>query len=307
KPLVDALGSVGVAIRKVSDLLIEMDSSEVKSGDIRVNQEMSSQFVSSLMLMNATGKFHGKIILEGKRTSRGYIDITEKCINDFGLIAEKSENYININGKIVNEEREMEVERDYSSAAYFIVLGLLASTKGIRIVGLRKNSFQPDAAILDILKPYLEVHDSEDGTIEIISRVTEIGAIEMDADQNPDLAPPISVIGIFSESGVIIRDVRRISFKESDRVSGIIKMAQSFGALIETDGSTLKIRKGNTVKNPDLFDFHDHRIIMSAAIAAITSGSNAILMNSKNVGKSYPTFFQDLKSVGVEVEKLAEL
>jgi 3-phosphoshikimate 1-carboxyvinyltransferase len=301
-PLEAALSAAGVKINRISKDEIEIDSSGIQSKDVKINGELSSQFVSSLMLLSAGGVFKGKIIIEGKKTSTGYIDITEKCLTDFGFTVKREKQIISVSGSPHKGQIEVMVEADYSSAAYFIILGLLSSKEGIRLSGLSANSLQPDSAILNILKPYVKTFYTDNAGLEIECRQSHLDSIELDADQNPDLAPIMSVIGIFSENGIIIRNIGRLSFKESDRASSIIKLAEEFGASVIKDGTTLIIKKGKEIKHPLLVDFRDHRMIMAAAVAIVISGSDTSLCNTENVNKSYADFFKDLHSLGVSIE-----
>jgi 3-phosphoshikimate 1-carboxyvinyltransferase len=301
-PLESALTAAGVKIKRISKNEIEVDSSHIQSMDMKINGGLSSQFVSSLMLLFAGGLLEGKIIIEGKNTSTGYIDITEKCLSDFGFTVTRENQTISVSGTPYKGQIKLMVESDFSSAAYFIVLGLLGSKEGIRVSGLSANSLQPDSAILNILKPYLKTFQREENGLEIECRQSQLGSVELDADQNPDLAPIMSVIGIFSENGIKIRNIGRLSFKESDRASSIIKLAEDFGASIIKDGTTLNIRRGKEIKQPYSFDFKDHRMIMAAAVAIVISGSDTTLCNTENVKKSYADFFNDLQSLGVFME-----
>ena len=301
-PLESALTAAGVKINHISKDEIEIDSSGIQSTDVKINGELSSQFVSSLMLLFAGGFLKGNIIIEGKNTSSGYIDITEKCLLDFGFTVKRENQSISVSGSPYKGHIELRVESDFSSAAYFIVLGVLGSKDGIRLSGLSVNSLQPDSAILRLLKPYLKTFQTDDKGLEIECRQSNIDFIELDADKNPDLAPIMSVIGIFSEKGIKIRNISRLSFKESDRASSIIQLAENFGASIIKDGTTLYIRRGKEIKHPYLLDFKDHRMIMAAAVAIVISGSDTTLCNTENVKKSYAEFFNDLEKLGVYIE-----
>ncbi|EQD63723.1 3-phosphoshikimate 1-carboxyvinyltransferase, partial [mine drainage metagenome] len=143
----------------------------------------------------------------------------------------------NVSGRFHNKQIELVSEGDFSAASFLLVAGLLSSESGITVSGLRRSSVQPDAAILDLL-PCHEMH--ENGESYYISR-KKTQSIIIDANVTPDLAPPIALVGMFSDAGCKILNPGRLRIKESDRYAEIISMARSFGARIDDSGDALSI------------------------------------------------------------------
>ena len=302
EPLLNALSGMRVAASVREDGFISLDASGCEVADVAVDGSLSSQFISSLLLFYAFSGKDSRLSLSGGVVSERYVDITIECLRNFGVDVSGNEGCFSISGGNPLAMGEISVEGDYSSASFFIVLGLLASVKGVTVKGLRKHSLQPDSSILGILsgRTHGIMTEQSDGEISVTSRMSEIERIVVDADSEPDLAPPLSVIGIFSSGGIVIKNCNRLEIKESRRASEIMRLAESFGAEVVKDEDTITIRKGRII-NPGRLSFTDHRMIMSAIIAGVASGFRIEYENIEKINKSYPDFLTHLKSAGAEV------
>lgn len=308
--LLTSLASLGARFDRKDDGFVVMDASDIEVDDIEVDQSRSSQYVSSLLLFMAySGAEEKKLKVKGTKSSEGYVRITESCLRTMGFDVIRDNDTFRIKKTEAEPLRELYVERDYSSAAFFLILGALASDDGISIEGLPDNSLQADAVIVDTLK------NSSDG-ISIVFSESKIIAkaiksyvmhVEVDANITPDLAPPVSVLGIFSKDGVTIRNPGRLTIKETDRYGEIIRLAESFGARIEKGEDYLMIKRGQEILNPGTLSFNDHRMVMSAIVAGLASGFEIEYENVEKINKSYPSFLSDLKKVGATIKTQPEL
>jgi len=302
--LLDALRELGARITVKEDGFINLDASEIEIGDVRVDQTRSSQYVSSLLLFLAFCNNEGKKLeVRGTKSSEGYVDITVSCLKTMGFDVNRENDIFTVARTNAEPVKDLYVERDYSSAAFFLILGALASDEGISIEGLPDNSLQADAVIVDTLKTSSEGISVVFSESKIIARSIKsyVMHVEIDADITPDLAPPVSVLGIFSKDGVTIRNPSRLSIKETDRYSEIIRLAESFGARIEKGEDYLTIRRGQEILNPEKLSFSDHRMVMSAIVAGLASGYEIEYENVERINKSYPSFLNDLKRVGATI------
>ncbi len=278
-----ALEDLGVSFKRMDDGFFTVDGKGSKNIPVTVSGE-SSQFASSLMIYYAA-MGGGRFMIRNPK-SAGYLNITAECLESFGF-------RVYIGDEIIVEERErknaeVNIERDFSSAAFFMVLGSISDRWDISINGLNRNSVQPDSAILSIIGGNLEWNGD---VLNVKYGIDD--EIIVDAGVNPDLCPPLAVAGIFSDSGVIIRNTERLRSKESDRESEIERLAGMFGAHVEISDTYMRIRKGE-LRAPAYTGFTDHRMIMAAVIAGLASGKPVMHMNAENVSKSFPSFFNEI-------------
>lgn len=301
--LVDAYSSLGATFTRNEDGFMEMDASRITPGDVTVDQTASSQYVSSLLMFMAFSEKRGTIRIQGKRSSMAYIGITASCLGDFGFTVSGDESGYSVSGEGRTGMLSLHVERDYSSAAFFMVLGALSSRGGITMLDMPEKSLQGDSSIMEILGGMGSVPASSglEGCVDITSQMMDLKHIEVDAALTPDLAPPLSVIGIFSREGVTIRNAERLSIKESDRYHEIIRLAGAFGADVAEGHGDLVIKRGEAIMNPGELEFTDHRMVMSAIIAGLASGYRIRHGGLECINKSYPSFLQDIGKLGAEV------
>ncbi len=292
--LINALTHTGIKFTKNNLNFFDIDAINSINMPVKIDGSVSSQFVSSLLYYYSF--FENSEFSAENTVSKNYINITIQCLNDFDVSVTENNGKYSLIKKSYNV-KSINLEGDYSSASYFMVLGLF--TGKITIQNLQKNSFQPDRSIVDIIM-------ESAGSIKIFEDYItvypsgNIKKIVLDASISPDLAPIIAVIGIFSENGVDIYNYNRLSMKESDRYNGIISMCRSFGASISINKNYIHINKG-TVKKPISINFDDHRMIMSSIVAALIAGSETEFTSIEKINKSYPEFLNDLQRIGCDI------
>ncbi len=263
-----------------------------------ISGSSSSQFVSSLIMMNALGSGKAEVRTSYGVASAGYIDLTIQALQAFGYTVVRQENLFRIEDMGRPDQVTVRLEGDYSSAAFLLTLGALTSENGIVIDNLPIDSRQPDAVYPAILKKaHAAVRQSERAVIIGKERV---GKVTLDVDANPDLAPPISVLGMFNKEGVVLRNCKILEIKESNRLSAIGDLAQAFGTVAERIGNDL-IMRPSTGKVTSFPEFSDHRMVMALVIASIISGVSLPIKNEGATIKSYGNFLDDLKRLGVSI------
>lgn len=299
--LKEVLTSMGAKIEYKGDGFVLLDARDLTVEDAEIDGSKSSQFVSAMLAFYAFGgEKENSLKVKGDKTSLGYVEITIACLEAMGFRIEREINGFNVLGRDEKPAEEYFIERDFSSAAFFLVLGLLASEQGIKVNDLPAKSQQADSVILDLLRKSstgISITDSPE-RFEVRASKSVIDRIEIDADYCPDLAPIVGVIGIFQEKGVTIRNPGRLKIKESDRYSETIRLVESFGAEVEAGSDYLHIKKGARILNPGKLSFTDHRMIMSAIIAGLSAGFEIEYENVERINKSYPGFLDDLKRIG---------
>ena len=293
-PLISALSQAGSKFHKKDDGFYSVDGEYASNIPVEIDGSISSQYVSS-MLFYYSLKGGGSFIANST-VSTDYLKITENCLANFGVDVYTDGSTYNIDCGTYSE-KTVDIEGDYSSASYFIVLGIFAGN--ITIKNLNYKSLQPDRAIIDLL-------NAATGCINVkrteifIRKAESIKKITLDAAISPDLAPVMSVIGIFSEEGIRIYNYQRLRAKESDRFTGIVNMCRSFGADVVINESFIEIRKGQ-IKFPGYIEYNDHRMIMSSIIASAIADSNTEFGKCENINKSFPEFLNDLKKIGFDI------
>jgi len=191
-----------------------------------------------------------------------------------------------------------EVESDWSGGSFLLVAG--AVNGNLKVTGLRTGSYQSDMAILNALEQAGAVMKISDGRIEVSKSTLQ--AFEFDATESPDLFPPLVALASYCTGVSIIRGASRLKHKESDRAQ---TLADEFGKMnikVELKDDCLLVT-GGTVKGARVNSRGDHRIAMAAAVAALGASDKVFIKDSHCVAKSYPRFFDDLRSLGAVIHE----
>jgi 3-phosphoshikimate 1-carboxyvinyltransferase len=189
------------------------------------------------------------------------------------------------------------VEGDWSSASLLLVAGAIGGKVTVR--NLQTDSLQADKQILEVL-------ESADSRMSILNDTVtvergQLESFEFDATQCPDLFPSLVVLACNCRGKSLIKGVERLRHKESDRAQALKTEFTKVGAKINIDGNLMEI-EGTQLKGGIIDSHNDHRIAMAGAIAALSSEKGIGIQGWQSVSKSYPDFFEDLKSIGGEVE-----
>lgn len=295
RPLGGLLGTLAAAgIEFSSDRLPFRATGRLSPGDYRVDASVSSQYVSGMLL--ALGSLDGVSALtaEGRQVSRGYIDMTLEVMRLFGARAEEKDGVFTVGGGYVSPG-ETAAEGDWSGAAFMLAAGALAGD--VTVTGLDPESRQRDRAIADILREMgCDMTFTEAGFRAVKSRLR---GVRTDVTDIPDLAPVLSVLMAAAEGESVMTGVLRLRDKESDRLSAIIKNLEAMGVTVRAAGDSLTICGGGIRGGFVAEGFADHRMVMSAAVAALAAGGS--VTDAEAVAKSYPAFVKDLAATGGKV------
>jgi len=267
-------------------------------GHYSLDAGVSSQFVSGLLFALPLLGGDSELRLTGQAESFPYIELTLAMLEIFGIKTEFKDNVFYIpGGQTYRSPGKAHVEGDWSNAAFW--LGAGAVGKGsVTCTGLNLKSRQGDRAILDILSKFgahIEIIESD-------SRVTVSGGklrgIEIDARDIPDLVPILAIVGSRAEGTTVICNAARLRAKESDRLAAVSALLRGLGADADETEDGLVIHGGKAFKGGQVSSRGDHRIAMSAAIAATVCQGPVVIQNAQAVNKSYPGFFDDLRLLG---------
>ncbi len=298
-PLLESLSGNGV-IFDMSVGHITIDASAVRPGNSDIGGQITSQFVSSLLMFQALMDSDKSVRVLGHSVSGNYIVLTMQVMKEFGATVSGTSRTFDVSDTFSADRVDAVIEGDYSSAAYFLALGALTSQEGITIENLNPDSLQPDAAVFRGNWPGSW---SESDDRYHISR-NRIGKVVIDCDETPDLAPVTAVLGLLSGTGSTILHAERLRTKESDRLSEITRLVRAFGGEAVTKGMDLEVEPSNSIPRVEELSFTDHRMIMAAIVAGIASEQTVIHHNVELIAKSYPGFLTDLEKIGVHVESV---
>lgn len=248
---------------------------KLRSGAYRIDGGISSQYITGLLLALSLLGSGSRLEITGNAESRPYIEMTKAAISLFGGDPDHP------GEKRFHSPGAVSVEGDWSNGAFFLAANGLGSCLNLR--GLDPDSPQGDRAVLGIL-PLLRS-----------------GAPRVSAADIPDLVPILSVAAA-SNHGAVFTDIRRLRMKESDRVASVMAMLKSLGGRAEADDNTLTVfPSGFTGGVVD--SFNDHRIAMSAAIAATVCTGPVTVLGAECVSKSYPGFWEEYRRLGGNYEQ----
>lgn len=290
--LTDALRKNG-AVLSADKLPIKV-SGRLRSGVFKVPGNISSQFISGLLFALPLLDGDSEIVIEGRRESVGYIDMTLDTLRSFSVNAEETANGYKIKGsqKYVAPDSPR-VQGDWSNAAFFLCAGALGGDTGVS--GLSLDSRQSDRAVVNILKNFGA--DVKCGDI-ISVRGNGLYGIKIDISQCPDLFPTLAATACAASGDTVFTNAARLRIKESDRIEAVEKMINSLGGSAESAEDSLTVHGTGTLPGGEVDSFNDHRIVMAAAVAACICENPVIIHDAQAVNKSYPNFFEDYKKLG---------
>jgi 3-phosphoshikimate 1-carboxyvinyltransferase len=269
----------------------------LKGGETWIQGDISSQFISGLLFAAPLALADVNVHIKGRLESRPYVEMTLDVLKRHGISIDVEDNDFRIPAPQKYTGAFHDVPGDFSSAA-FLVAGAGIAGEEITVSGLNPGSPEPDAVFLKVIDRMGLRFRNVGQTLEV--RGSKLEAFDFDAVNNPDLVPPLEVLGCFAKGTSEIRGVKRLRYKETNRLQTIPAELEKMGAKITVNDDVVKVRGGGLV-GCELDSKHDHRVAMSCAIASIGASGNSSIRSAEAVSKSYPEFFQDLIRLGVDL------
>ena len=272
-------------------------------GTFTLPGNVSSQFISGLLFATPLMEAPSTIEVRAPFESRSYVDLTTDAMQKFGVkVSVRARKDGSATYKVAAPQHyaaaDIDVEGDYSQAAFLAVLG--STVGGITITGLPSGSHQGDRVILDILKQCGAKFERSGSHVTFHRSLLK--AVEIDLADCPDLGPVLIALGCFCSGTTIIRNAGRLRIKECDRIAAMQEELAKMGGTVKADGDTLTI-EGCALHKPTapLNGHNDHRIVMAMAVAALAAGQPAVIEGANAVNKSWPDFFEVIKGLGAHV------
>lgn len=309
KELVDVLCQLGAKIEYAGEsdscppLLIHQ--APMRGGTVSINGSISSQYISALMMI-APGLSDGLTInITGGLVSRPYVEMTAAIMRDFGAQVLCTDNQITIKQGDY-QSRTYSVENDWSAASYWYEIRSLIPDVNLRLASLHKNSTQGDSKVAEIFKLFgVETEYTSDGVLLTYNPKSVAERIDIDLQNQPDLAQTIVVTACLKGIPFRISGLSTLRIKETDRISALISQLAKLGYTVcETEDAILEsdsVRR-SCDKAPAIETFDDHRMAMAFAPASIVVPGITI-EDAEVVSKSYPKYWDHLKLIGFNLSE----
>ncbi|MEN6499623.1 MAG: 3-phosphoshikimate 1-carboxyvinyltransferase [Rectinema sp.] len=261
-----------------------------------VDAQGSSQLITGLLIALPLLAGDSEVKIENL-VSAGYLDLTREMCAQFGVHVEKNNSGATffIKGGQSYRASEVNIEGDWSGGAFLAVAAAIAGeTEGVCIQGLSPDSRQPDRAIVEALAA-AGARIRYEGS-NLIVQPGRLLPFRFDANNCPDIFPPLVALASSIRGISRIRGVHRLSSKESDRASALQTMFSTLGAEIKVEGDEMLV-KGGVLHGGIVSSWGDHRIAMATAVAALAAEHEVSIEGAECVSKSWPGFFEDLASI----------
>ncbi|WP_432222414.1 3-phosphoshikimate 1-carboxyvinyltransferase [Flavobacterium sp. TMP13] len=307
KILVDTLRQLGVEItyeKEEGYPPIKIKGKKVTESKVNLAANVSSQYISALLLVASKLENGLELTLEGEITSVPYIKMTLALLNDLEIQTSFEGNIIKVYPKAAVVAKEMVVESDWSSASYFFSLVALADTAKITISSYKKNSLQGDSDLVNIYKEIGVNATFENNNLMLEKQTNYLPkAVSFDLNNTPDIAQTIVVTCFGLGISCHLTGLHTLKIKETDRLEALQVELTKLGATISVTNDSLKLEPSTTIhKNVHIATYNDHRMAM--AFAPLALKVPIIIDNAEVVSKSYPDFWEDFKALQFQVSEV---
>jgi 3-phosphoshikimate 1-carboxyvinyltransferase len=304
--LIQALKKLGVKIRSIlknGSFPIEVEGGSFLGGKTKLRGEISSQYFSSILICAPFAKKDVEIECVGNLSSKPYIDITQAVMADFGVKME-NKNYKKFFIKAGQryKGRKYQIEGDWTGASYFLAIPAICQGK-IILENLKKDSVQGDKIFAEILEKMGCKVKKEKNRVTVESPKI-LKPINIDMNSYPDLVLTVAVLACFAKGKSEIKNIYHLHFKESDRISVLVKHLKKLGIESkEKNGNLIIFGDPQKIRGAKIETHNDHRVAMAFSIVGLKV-PKIIIDNENCVKKSFPNFYQIFKKIGGNYKKL---
>lgn len=316
KILVEALQQLGAEISYEENEgfpPIKIQGKKLTKSKVSLPANVSSQYISALLLIAPKLENGLELTLEGEITSIPYIKMTLALLNEIGVETLFVKNKITINQKSTIVNHQSTIESDWSSASYwYSIVALSKIGTQITLSSYKQNSLQGDSALVEIYKNFgVETVFNINNSITIAKvstynchteHVEVLQPTTYNLNNSPDIAQTIAVTCFGLGIGCNLTGLHTLKIKETDRLEALKTELSKLGANISVTDDSLSIQQSNILNsNITIATYQDHRMAM--AFAPLALKTSLIIQDAEVVSKSYPTFWEDLKSIGFQIKK----
>ncbi len=299
--LVNALRKLGAQIdyaEKEGFPPLQIKGSRFSENSVALKANISSQYISALMLIAPSLPEGLEIILEGPVTSTPYINMTLELLRYFGFKAQFDGQKIDVAPGKLTTKKTLTIESDWSSASYFYSLVAISAQAEIELASYRQNSRQGDAEVAAIFEHLGVKTEYVDDRIKLTKKSQKHPrGLKLDLQNTPDLAQTIAVCCMALGVGCELYGLHTLKIKETDRLLALKTEMEKFGATVDITGDSLKLYPPEKLnEGVSVATYNDHRMAMAFAPLALKVPLE--IEEAGVVSKSYPEFWEHLKILG---------
>jgi 3-phosphoshikimate 1-carboxyvinyltransferase len=306
--LVNALKDLGVDISyedKVGYPPVRIKGTQITKDKIQINGNVSSQYISSLLLVAAKLENGLEIELLGEITSIPYINMTLSLLNQLGIETNFEGNILKVLSKKSIQKQTVVVESDWSSASYFY--SIIASSEigsEIQLSAYKKESLQGDFCLAEIYTHFgVATIFGKDCIILKKENLSNLETLTIDLKNAPDIAQTIAVTCFSEGVSCNLTGLHTLKIKETDRLEALKNELTNLGASISVTNKSLHLEKSSEInKNISIKTYNDHRMAMAFAPLALKVPIK--ILNAEVVTKSFQKFWEDMQQIGIKVTEL---
>ncbi|WP_067032482.1 3-phosphoshikimate 1-carboxyvinyltransferase [Allomuricauda sp. CP2A] len=308
KILVEALRELGADIQYVKNEgypPIKITGKKLVKNKVSLPANISSQYISSLLLIAPSLENGLELELVGKITSVPYIKMTLALLEQIGVQTSFEGNHIKVSPKDAVEDTTLVVESDWSSASYFYSIVALCNVgTEIQLSSYKKDSLQGDSVLAKIYTDFGVETTFSENTITLTKVSDDIPShLEYDLSNAPDIAQTISVTCLGLGIGCHLTGLHTLPIKETDRLGALKTELAKLGAKVGIDSESLTLQPTQSITPDVAIDtYNDHRMAM--AFAPLALRTNIMINDAGVVSKSYPDFWKDLTALGIGIQEV---
>ena len=305
--LVDALRQLGANIQYEKEEgypPLRIKGVAPKGNTVRIAANISSQYLSSLLLTGSSFEEGIRLQLDGKLTSIPYLKMTLTLLEALGAKTELSESEVRVSPIGQLATTSFTVESDWSSASYFYSLMALGAADHIKLRSYKASSLQGDSALVELFAPLgvSSEFNADEVSLTLSKKAVDLPEVySADLVDTPDLAQTIAVCCFGLGVGCELSGLHTLKIKETDRLQALKNELEKFGAQVNITDNHLSLRPSNQIKSKvRVATYQDHRMAM--AFAPLALKTELVIEEAEVVSKSYPEFWDDLKTLGFSIE-----
>ena len=300
KPLLDALESIGAKCSSNGGKPPVEVSGIIKGGELSILGNISSQFISALMIAAPLSQNGIILNIEGDLVSKPYLDATISIMKKFGVDVKTEIPYkkYSINNQTYNSS-SVTIPSDFSSLALLLSASVLIGDN-LQIEATLSDLPQGDEYFIEILKK-LGADVDINGNIITVKSPEKLDGGKFDLSNTPDLLPPLSILALKTTNPIEIFNVKHARYKETDRIAILARELQKLGIKVEEKEDGLILHSSDELNGANLNSENDHRLFMTFCIAGMYVG-NCIVSDAESVNVSYPNFIDDVNAIGGKIK-----